>query len=335
VGYKSSDMTRDPCVRHFFNYLENERGASSHTTASYLLDIGQFARFLWGEETAPPFRWDEADRFSARKFIVELQRSGRKAATTGRKMAGLRSFYRFMEREEYVNQNPFSGLRAPKKSRELPEILSIEEVCRLIEAPAKVLKRSGKRRSVSAGRAKEYAALRDTAILEVLYSTGARISEIAGLLESNVDLLSSVIKVRGKGKKERMCPLGRPACRALGGAIRKAGELWSRGRGQEKSRPVRQAQGRPVFLNLKGGKALTTRSMERMMKRYLIEANLNPKLSPHVLRHSFATHMLDAGADLRSVQELLGHASLSTTQIYTHVSVERLKKVYEEAHPRA
>lgn len=351
MGHKSSDMTRDPCVRHFLNYLENERGASSHTTASYLLDIGQFARFLWGEETGTPFKWDEVDRFSARKFIVELQRSGRKAATTGRKMAGLRSFYRFLEREEYVNQNPFSGLRAPKKSRNLPEILSIEEVCRLIEAPAEVLKRSGKRRSVSAGRAKEYAALRDTAILEVLYSTGARVSEIAGLLESNVDLLSSVIKVLGKGKKERMCPLGRPACRALGEAVRKAGELWPRGRGQEKSRPVRQApsfvprrqalgtpagkHGRPVFLNLKGRSALTTRSIERMMKRYLIEANLNPNFSPHVLRHSFATHMLDAGADLRSVQELLGHVSLSTTQIYTHVSVERLKKVYEETHPRA
>lgn len=320
------DISKDPGVAHFLKYLTSERNASSHTTSSYLLDIGQFVRFTWGDEAVPPFHWDETDRFSTRKFIVEFRKAGMQAATTGRKLASLRSFYRFLEREEYVNENPFLGLRAPRKSRNLPEILSVEEINKLLDMPARVLKESERSKSARSRSMAEYVALRDAAILEVLYSTGARVSEIAGLIEDNVDLLSSIVKVRGKGKKERMCPLGMPACRALGRALEQAHELWPRWHGQEKSRPV--------FLNLKGG-ALTTRSMERIMKKYLLEADLNPKLSPHALRHSFATHMLDRGADLRSVQELLGHSSLSTTQIYTHITVERLKKVYEEAHPRA
>jgi integrase/recombinase XerC len=157
----------------------------------------------------------------------------------------------------------------------------------------------------------------------MLYSTGARVSEVAGLLESDIDILSGVIKVRGKGKKERLAPLGGPASRALSAMLRKAEEIWP-GKGRSKA----------VFLNVRGER-LTTRSIERIMKKYLVAAGLNQNLSPHALRHSFATHMLDAGADLRSVQELLGHSSLSTTQIYTHITIDRLKKVYEEAHPRA
>lgn len=167
---------------------------------------------------------------------------------------------------------------------------------------------------------------RDTAILELLYSTGMRVGELAGLTDEQVEYLSGVVKVRGKGKKERLCPFGRPAHRALRAAV----ESRDRFRlllGKKGAAPA-------LFLNRHGGR-LTTRSVERMVKRYLPDAGLNPNISPHALRHSFATHMLDAGADLRSVQELLGHASLSTTQIYTHVSVERLKEVYEQAHPRA
>jgi integrase/recombinase XerC len=162
--------------------------------------------------------------------------------------------------------------------------------------------------------------------METLYSTGARVSEVAKVAEGDVDLISGCVKVYGKGRKERLCPLGGPACRAIRSVMRKAEEIWT----QEKAVDRR----RRVFRNLKGG-SLTARSIERHLKKYLIEAALPASVSPHAFRHSFATHMLDAGADLRSVQELLGHASLSTTQIYTHVSVERLRKVYDEAHPRA
>jgi integrase/recombinase XerC len=318
-----NDISTDPCVAHFLRYMETERNSSAHTISSYLGDIRQFVGFTWGQESVPPFKWGDADRFSARKFLVEFQKTGKEATTTGRKLSALRSFYRFLQREEYVDHDPFSGLRAPKKSRKLPDILSIQEVTRLLEAPARSLKKPEKDKAGAPDRFQEYAAMRDAAILEVLYSTGARVSEIAGLTEDCVDILSGVVKVRGKGKKERMCPVGGPACKTLRESLKMSAALWP-----QKSRQ------RPVFLNLKG-KPLTTRSIERMMKKYLAEAGLSANFSPHVLRHSFATHMLDAGADMRSVQELLGHSSLSTTQIYTHVTVERLKKVYDEAHPRA
>jgi integrase/recombinase XerC len=316
----------DACVSHFLSYLRDERSASEHTVSGYLIDIDQFARFTWGEDRRPPFPWAEADRFSARRFLVACQESGSRPATTGRKLSSLRSFYRFLQREDYVEVNPFGGLRAPKRARTLPEILSIEEITRLLAAPLRAWQGCEGDADPRRAALREYGALRDAAMLEVLYSSGARVSEIAGLVESRVDILSGILRVRGKGKKERLCPLGTPACTALRKAMDKAAELWPR-RG-------RDAAKRPVFLNLKGG-ALTARSIERVMKKHLAAAGLNPELSPHALRHSFATHMLDAGADLRSVQELLGHASLSTTQIYTHVSVERLRKVYEEAHPRA
>ena len=322
-----ADVSGDPCVKHFLSYLENERNASMHTVTSYLLDIGQFAGFVWKNDVQPPLKWSEVDRFAARKFLVEFQKAGLQPTTTGRKLAGLRSFYRFLEREEYVDQNPFAGLRGPKKSRQLPNVLSVDEVAKLLKAPLKMLKQRQQKgkEGHEVGPREEYAALRDAAILEVLYSTGARVSEIAGLTERNIDVLSGIIVVRGKGKKERMCPLGAPAAEALERMISKGAEVWP-GSGKGKQQPV--------FRNLRG-EPITTRSIERMMKKCLAGAGLKADISPHTLRHSFATHMLDAGADLRSVQELLGHSSLSTTQMYTHISVERLKKVYEEAHPRA
>jgi len=321
-----ADVSDDPCVKHFLSYLENERNASPHTISNYMLDIGQFAGFVWKGSVRPPLKWGDVDRFAARKFLVAFQKAGLQPATTGRKLAGLRSFYRFLEREEYVDQNPFAGLRGPKKTRGLPNVLSVAEINRLLRAPLKILKqRKQKGKNVRLGPHEEYAALRDAAILEVLYSTGARVSEIAGLTENNIDLLSGVVVVRGKGRKERMCPLGGPAAEAIEKMMKKGARLWPR---------ARKGGGNPVFLNTRG-QPITTRSIERMMKKCLVEAGLKSDISPHALRHSFATHMLDAGADLRSVQELLGHSSLSTTQVYTHVSVERLKKVYEDAHPRA
>lgn len=318
----AASAAADPRVGQFLQYLEHERNASRHTTASYLLDIAQFAEATWGASARPPFKWGEADRFAARRFLAGLQKSGRSSATTGRKLSALRSFYRFLEREDAVQENPFGAVRAPKRGRKLPRILSVAEMGRLLDAPAAAAKREDKSGGKSAF--VRYAATRDRAILEVLYSTGARVSEVAGLTEDRIDLLSGVITVRGKGKKERLCPLGRLAGIALREVLGMDQQMWP---GGSKVR-------RPVFRNA-AGNALTTRSVERQLKKYLADAGLDSKVTPHALRHSFATHMLDAGADLRSVQELLGHSSLSTTQIYTHVSVERLKKVYEDAHPRA
>ena len=319
------DVATDPCVRHFLNYLESERNASRHTRLNYLLDIRQFARFTWPDFKGRSWPWAEADRYAARKFLVEFQKTGLANTTTSRKLAALRSFYRFLERESYVTLNPFGGLRGPKKPRTLPDVLSIQEVERLLAAPLRLFRRTADVKSPIPPALREYAALRDAALLELLYSTGARVSEAAGLLESGLDLLSGVIKVRGKGMKERLCPLGRPACAALRDMRARAEDLWPAPKSRREL---------PIFRNLKGG-PLTTRTVERMMKKYLVEADLRHTFSPHALRHSFATHLLDAGADLRSVQELLGHASLSTTQIYTHVSIERIRNVYEEAHPHA
>ena len=320
------NVAADPGIAMFMKYLATERNASRHTMDGYLIDIRQFVRNAWEGKGDPPFPWDQVDQFAARRFLVEFRKNGGSPATAARKLSSLRSFYRFLQREESVSQNPFRGLAGPKKARRLPKILSVTEVSRLIEAPKKIWEREGKKSEAARRSPGEYAALRDTALLEVLYSTGARVSEAANMLERDVDLLSGVVLVRGKGKKERLCALGSPACRALRAALEKGHQLWPVAVGRRGDRAA--------FLNAAGGR-LTSRSVERLMKKYLAEANLSTDFSPHVLRHSFATHMLDAGADLRCVQELLGHTSLSTTQIYTHVSVERLKKVYEEAHPRA
>lgn len=317
----------DKAVAHFLRYLEGERNASPHTSGNYFLDIRQFAGMIWGKEAKPPYDWRSTDKFAARKFIVQLQKQSAVPATIGRKVSSLRSFFKFLVREGYVSQNPFAGLAAPKRRKSLPNVLSVDEVNRLLKAPAQYLAEVLNKEKNPQKRAwLEYAALRDAAILEVLYSTGMRISELANLDLKNVDLLAGVVKVRGKGNKERFCPLGRPADGALTAALEKRNEAALLLKRQKKELPV--------FIGHGGGN-LTPRSMERIMKRYLIQAGLNANVSPHALRHSFATHMLDAGADLRSVQELLGHASLSTTQIYTHVSIEHLKKVYDEAHPRA
>lgn len=316
----------DPCVQHFIQYLEGEKNASEHTISNYLIDIRQFCEITWGESATAPFKWREADRFSARKFLVFFQKLEMAPTTTGRKLSALRSFYKFLLREEYVEQNPFSGLNLPKKGNYLPQILSVDEVGRLLDAPAEFDRRQAPPSNPKLKLWREYMVARDAAILEMLYSTGMRINELVKLPEDSIDLLSGVARVRGKGKKERLCPLGSPATRALMKNLETRENVLL----LEGKRDVRS----PVFLNKNGG-AITARSIERMMKKYVLFCHLNAELTPHSLRHSFATHLLDAGADLRSVQELLGHASLSTTQIYTHVSVERLKEVYQLAHPRA
>jgi len=315
---RGGGVAGDAAALGFFRHLEGEKNASRHTVAGYGTDIQQFVRKQW-PDAKPPFPWGAVDRFAARGYLVEFQKIGCDPRTTARKLASMRSFFRFLEREERVQSNPFAGLRPPKRPKRLPVVLSVDEVARLVDAPARAASVAGRKGPIAAW--DSYAFLRDTALLEVLYSTGARVSEVCGLNDGDVDLISGVIKVRGKGKKERLCPLGGPAFRALR-AMLKAEPTFER------------KDGRPVFLSVRGT-AMTPRSVERMIKKYLPAAGLGGGISPHTLRHSFATHMLDNGADLRSVQELLGHASLSTTQIYTHVTVDRLKRVYEEAHPRA
>ncbi len=312
-------LENDPALALFVQYLEGEKNASDHTIENYLMDLRQFIAQQWGAEARPPFQWGEVDRFAARRFLAGFQKSGCAPATARRKLSALRSFFRFLVREELAKSNPIAGLVMPRRIRKLPKVFSVEEVGRLLAAPLREEPNSGNAFA-------RCARLRDAAMLEILYSAGMRLSELTGLREDHVDLLSGIIRVRGKGKKERLCPLGGPATKALRAYLdAREAYLAAEGRGR---------RGAPLFLNKSGG-PLTPRSVERMMKKYLIAAGLDASRSPHALRHSFATHLLDAGADLRSVQELLGHASLSTTQIYTHVSIERLKDVYEKAHPRA
>ncbi len=323
--YILSALMNDPCIEHFVQYLEGEKNASKHTISNYLIDIRQYCEIIWGEDAQPPYNWKAADRFSARKFLVFFQKLELAPTTTGRKLSALRSFYKFLLREEYVELNPFSGLNLPKKGSYLPQILSVTEVGKLLDAPEKYAE-TQQSTNPKQKLWREYMVARDSSILELLYSTGMRINELVILPEESIDLLSGVARVRGKGKKERLCPLGSPATRTLMKNLELRENVWLlEGRRNARS---------PVFLNKNGG-SISARSIERMMKKYVLFCGLNAELTPHSLRHSFATHLLDAGADLRSVQELLGHASLSTTQIYTHVSVERLKEVYQLAHPRA
>jgi len=319
-----SDVLEDEAVRRFRTYLHAERNASEHTVSGYLQDIGQFAAYVWPEDSEkPPFRWDHPRREQARAFLAAFHRSGWTPTTTRRKLSSVRAFYRYLEREGLVAGNPFAGLRGPRLGRRLPAVLGVKEVEALLAAPLAALATVRARHGCVAPAA-EYAAMRDTAIFELLYSTGCRVSEIAALTWGDIQFERGTTVVEGKGRKQRLCVLGRPCCEALRALQERAAALWTGG----------GAAAAPLFCNVQGG-PLTTRSMERQMKVWLRAAGLPPELTPHKLRHSFATHLLDAGADLRSVQEMLGHASLSTTQIYTHVSIERLKAEYGKAHPRA
>lgn len=315
----------DPAIRRFLQYLDDERGASVHTRSAYFRDLTGFVRAAWGEKPPRPLPWGAVDRLTCRAFLAASQKNGARPATTARRLSAIRSFYRFLERENIVADNPLGGLPAPKRMQNLPQVLSVNEIERLLKAPAAALARGEKTGSAPKPEHR-YRAVRDTAILETLYSTGARISELAAMTDADLDLLGGIVVVRGKGRKVRQCALGRPACAALRIALTARDKLWPAPR-QEKRK-------RSLFCNLRGT-PLTQRSMQRQMKTHLAEAGLNPGFSPHDLRHSFATHLLNAGADLRSVQELLGHANLSATQIYTHVSVERLREVYEQTHPLA
>lgn len=311
-------VLKDARVEAFVAWLRGVKRASRHTVANYVRDVGQFCTFFWGEE-APPFRWGEVTRADAKQFLNHYARTEAKATSTARKLAALRAFFHFLVVEEALPNSPFAGLKPPRREKTLPRLLSEAEVERLLAAPREALRTAA---DADAG-AQHYALLRDRAILEVLYCTGMRVSELAALENGQVDASAASVRVLGKGDKERLCLLGRPALLALGEMLVAARELWA---------DALSPKGR-LFRNLQGG-GLTTRSIERFMKHWLAVAGLPADLSPHKLRHSFATHLLAHGADLRAVQELLGHASPETTQIYTHLTPERLIETYHAAHPR-
>jgi len=286
-------------IEKFLRYLEYEKNASSYTLISYRTDLEAFQRFV-GDVPA-----EKVTLLNLRRFLADLKVKNLKKITIGRKLSTLRSFFKFLCREGYLKTNPALSLRTPKQDKRLPKVLGIEEVLQLLESQPEDIQ-----------------GLRDRAILETLYSAGLRVSELTHLDISHVDFIGGVVKVAGKGKKERLSPLGEKAIRAIHTYLEK----------RKENKLLRNSQ--ILFLN-KNGSRLTERSIRRVLDRAIRKTSLAYHVSPHTLRHSFATHLLDRGADLRAVQELLGHQHLSTTQIYTHVTAERLKKVYAKAHPRA
>lgn len=313
----------DSNIAGFLNFLKNERQAGKNTVISYLLDINQFVRINFKKDNDGNLDWVCVTPNDVRNYIIECQGGDCSKRSVNRKMSSMRSFYRFLIRENVVKNNPFSLVESPKMSKALPKFLSVSEVDKLLGAPEKYwcVKREKEESKNEAGM--NFSTKRDTAILELIYSCGARINEALGINIQDLDTLSAFVKLKGKGKKERICPLGTPAVKSLREYMNLR-KQWT-----SDNRPIS-----PVFINQNGGR-LTARSFQRFFKNYLFIEGFDPSLTPHKLRHSFATHLLDAGADLRSVQELLGHANLSTTQIYTHISAEHMKNIYRKAHPRA
>ena len=294
-------------IERFIEYLRVERNASPLTLKSYEEDL--IALVLYLEEVEErPVKIVEVTTLNLRRFIAQLQEEGYAKSTISRKLACLRSFFRFAVREGWIEANIAKPLRNPRAGRKLPHFLSAEEIAKLLESPPS---------TTTSG-------LRDRAILETMYSSGLRVSELVGLGLEDIDFPAGLIRVRGKGRKERLSPLGSYAQKALKKWIAKRKPDSKAGKDHTSA----------VFLN-RFGRRLTSRSVGRMLEKCLKQCGLDPRTSPHTLRHSFATHLLDRGADIRSVQELLGHKSLITTQIYTHVSTTRLREVYETAHPRA
>ena len=291
----------------FIRHLKIERNASPLTLKSYSEDLGSLLEFFNDVRQRVP-DVDAVTVGELREFVAYLHECGYAKTTIARRLACLRSFFRYCRREKLIDANPAQALRTPRTGRKLPHFLSTDQVTTLLEAPP----------------ANTPAGLRDRAILEVFYSAGLRVAELVGLNLSDWDADASVLRVLGKGRKERVAPIGRHADKAL--------RDWVAAR---EPNPNASADERDaMFLNRFGGR-LTTRSVARLLDKHLKNTGLSSKTSPHTLRHTFATHLLDGGADLRSVQELLGHKSLTTTQIYTHVSTRRLRDTYEQAHPHA
>jgi integrase/recombinase XerC len=317
-------MTELPLVEQFLTYLDMERGFSAHTVRSYGGDLRQFCQFLLAQPSgveavvladlppldpsAPqlPARLLEVDPQTVRSYLASMRNAGYCKSTIARKLATLRSFYKYLVRIERVKSSPVSVIRTPRQDKRLPKCLDIQQIEALLGAP-----------DVST-----LLGARDRAILETIYSSGLRVGELVSLNTEDLDEFSHALRIRGKGKKERLVPLGSHAAAAIEGYLHLAARRFG---------PIRRG---PLFVN-KTGRRLSDRSIRRKLEKYLQIAGIPIHVSPHALRHSFATHMLNAGADLRSVQEILGHESLSTTQIYTHLTTSRLQEVYRRAHPLA
>jgi integrase/recombinase XerD len=288
----------------FLAYLELERGVSRNTLQSYRSDLLQFGTFLEGRERSA----ESAEPQDVAEFLTGLAATeGAATATIQRKAACLRSFYRHLRREGVRDSDPTAGISTPRKSQKLPHVLGRAEVQRLLEQP----------------KGTEPIALRDRALLELMYACGLRASEAITLEPGNLDLTDRVARVRGKGDKERIVPIGSEAVKAVQAYLR---------RGRPALVGAREEQ--RLFVNFRGG-ALTRQGLYKVIAKHARSAGLAGKMSPHTLRHTFATHLLSGGCDLRSVQEMLGHADISTTQLYTHLSSEHLKDAYFKAHPRA
>jgi len=301
-------------IARFEGYLRDQKGYSPHTVKSYLTDLAQFAQFLSSKEKSPrseergDIPVDGIDPLRVREYVGSCYGRLRRSSIA-RKLSSVRTFFLFLEKEGLNRGNPAADISTPKLEKPLPAYLPVDDVFRLLARPNR----------------EEPLGLRDLAILEVLYSTGIRVGELQGLDVANVDLDQRLVKVRGKGDRERIVPIGRQAVAVLRRYLAATCNL-RKGCSGKLPRD-------PLFINFRGGR-LSVRSMGRIVKRYVKETGLTHEISPHSMRHSFATHLLDGGADLRSVQELLGHQSLSTTQKYTHVSMDRLMEVYDKAHPR-
>jgi site-specific recombinase XerD len=318
VETNTEPSVSEPNIKAFLEHLQTERGASDYTVRNYRQTLNEFCRWFESTRQQPP-SWPQLQRDDFRHYLRFLGRNQLSRAGIRLRFSSLRSLYRFLMRRGKVMFSPIKNIALPKIERRLPQFLTPKQMVDLLNAPLDELKLLQTHSDHPVPKAPF---LRDIAILETIYSCGLRISELCGLRAQDIDWESHSIRVLGKGKKERQLPIGRPALTAIR-------NYWH-------SLGTAPAASVPVFLADEEKLApMYPRLVQLRLKRYLALAKLDPHLTPHKLRHSYATHLLDAGADLRSVQELLGHAHLVTTQIYTHVSTERLKKVYDKAHPRA
>jgi len=297
----------DDAIRAFMTFLDLERHASQETMRNYASDLRQFQAFMKAAHPGVPML-DPAtvQTESIRAYLHWMDRKREKSTSMARKLAALRSFYRYLQREGRVGLNPAEAIRTPKQPKHLPRVLSKDDAAALMEFPA----------------GETGSSLRDSALLETLYSTGARVSELVGINLDDLRAPEGLVHLRGKGRKERVVPIGGVALKAIHNY-----------RASLKPSTISHRPSVPIFLNLRGGR-LTTRSVARIVARYSNQLT-GGSVSPHTLRHSFATHLLDEGADLRSIQEMLGHVSLSTTQKYTHLATDQLLAIYDKTHPRA
>jgi integrase/recombinase XerC len=313
--HSEAEERPDPLADKFLQYLAS-KGGSVYTERNYRQALREFAAWSKARHGTGP-DWAARSRDDFRDFLRALGRNRISRAAVRLRFSALRSFYKFLVREGVVGASPIRNISLPKLEKRIPMFLTVDQFKALADAPGQELIRAAKTREVDAS-----VYFRDAAILEVIYSCGLRVSELCQLCAGDLDWAGELARVRGKGKKERLVPIGRPALDGIRVYWKHAKYL------PRPEMPVFFGRGKRVL-------PLSSRSVQLRLKQYLRAAGLDPKLTPHKLRHSFATHMLDAGADLRSVQELLGHAHLVTTQIYTHITTERLKRTYDKAHPRA